>query len=428
MRQTILFIITVSLCSILFAQGGPTSVNNTYRYLKDGDLKKAKEEILKAEKNPNLNNWYKTYYFKGRTYLAIGVSEKPEYQKLCYNCLDTAYAAFDKSIKLNFLKEEHKNIDFETEAGLLEFEQLISNSNEKDFYDSEALFDIIVVQFPALVNAFSNKGVDLYKEENFDSSLFCFEKAIKVSRLTFKVDTQLYYFASIAAQKAYEFNKTIYWNNLLLESNYGVDNEVKSSIYLSQANAYKEIGDTTNMLEILERGIEMFPNANEPLIIEMFNYYITADSHEKAYKFIQLIIQNDPDNPEYHVIKGVMEEEKGNPDIAEKDYTYALLLDSTCFTANYSLGALYFNAAVDSLENIPDDPEGSSSRTTYSKVYWECSDSLFRLAAIYLEKAYKQEPYDLNILKTLHTVYFRIGDMEKYEEVKSKIELLENKF
>ncbi|PLX06187.1 MAG: hypothetical protein C0596_17040 [Marinilabiliales bacterium] len=327
-----------------------------------------------------------------------------------------------KAIKLNFVSEEHRNIDFESELGLMEFAKILNENDERNYEDSEALYDILMNRFPALSNAFINQGVTAYQGGDFETAYGNFEKAVQISTLAFKVDTQLYYFASLAAIKAEKFEEAIQLNDVLIQLNYGANDEDRVGIYLNQATAYKFTGDTVKMLETLENGIEKFPENNYALVIETFNYYVNTGENEKAFEYITMAIDQNPDDAQFYVIKGTLLEELGRKLEAQTEYEKAIELQPENFDANYSLGAFYYNTAVDTLDwadkNIP--------ITEFQKLdeFKQISNGYFEKSLPYLEKAYAQQPKNVNVLGTLRTIYYRLQRMEEYEKIKAELDAL----
>ena len=399
-----------------------SNVTSAWSYLKDGFLGDAKEAIDKAEVHSKTTNWYKTYYFKGQVYQEIGISEKPKYQKLCDNCLDVSYEAYMKAIRLNFVNEEDRNIDFESEVGLMQFMKILNSQDETKFESSEALIDILKNRFPALSNAFINQGVSFYQENEYESAYLKFEKAVMISTISFKADTQLYYFASLAALKAEKYEEAIKLNEVLMQLDFGATDDDKVSVYLNQASAYKLTGDTVNMLETLEAGIVKYPKNNYALVIETFNYYVNSGDNEKALEYISMAIEQNPKDSQFLVIKGTLLEEIGKKVEAQKEYEKALEFDPENYDANYSLGAFYYNTAVDTLDwadkNIP--------ITEFAKLgkYKEIANGFFEQSLPYLETAYAKQPTNINVLGTLRVIYYRLQRMEEYEKIKTEIDAL----
>jgi tetratricopeptide (TPR) repeat protein len=422
MKKLSVLFLMCALSFSVFAQ--KTAVTSAWSYLKDGFLDDAKKSIDKAEAHADTKDWYKTYYFKGQIYQELGISEKPKYRSLCTDCLDISYEAYMKAIKLNFKSPEHRNLDLTTELGLMQFLTILNEANEKNYEDTEALYDIILNRFPALSNAFINQGVTKYQANDFEAAYTNFEKAVMIATLSFKADTQLYYFTSLAAMKAQKFEEAVQLNKLLIDMKFGADDDERVSIYLNQAIAYRQIGDTANMLKTLEGGIKAYPNANYPLVIETFNYYVNQGENEKAFEYINMAIVKNPEDAQFYVIRGTLLEEMKRKSEAQGDYKKALELNPENFDANYSMGAFYYNTAVDTLDwadkNIP--------ITQFQELdkYKIIANDYFSQALPFLEKAQSQQPTNLNVLSTLKTIYYRLMMMDKYNEMTAKINALTN--
>lgn len=515
MKKLSVFMVLAVLSITAFGQNN--KLTSAWSYHKDGFLKDAKEAIDEAEVHPKTKDLYKTHYYKGQIYQDIGISEKPKYQALCDNCFDVAYESYIKALKLNLTNPEDRDIDFNTELGLMKFVKILQENDERNYEDTQALIDIISNRFPALSNAFINQGVTSYQANDYETAYANFEKAIQISTMAFKVDTQLYYFASLAALKAEKFEEAIELNKVLLELNYGATPEDKAGLYLNQATAYKLMGqlvyevksngndlnitytdfqgnsvqetikegnwkkympigknDTINcyisvqsssasnteviiydsegnslknakssganniaqadadvvlsnranpkMLEVLNEGIEKYPENNYPLVIEAFNYYVNIGENEKAFEYITIAIEKNPNDPQFFVIKGTLLEELGRKQEAQKEYAKAIELQPDNFDANYSLGAFYYNTAVDTLDwadkNIP--------ITEFAKLdqYKKIANEYFELSLPYLEKAYAQQPKNVNVLGTLRVIYYRLQKMEEYEKIKGELDAL----
>lgn len=420
MKKLSLLFVFFALSFSLLAQ--KSAVTSAWSYLKDGFLDDAKTSIDKAELNADTKNWYKTHYFKGQIYQEIGISERPKYKALCTNCLDIAYEAYIKAIKLNFVNPEYQNLDLTTEVGLMQFVKILSEQNEQNYENTEALYDIIGNRFPALSNAFINQGVTKYQANDYEGAYVNFEKAVMIATLSFKADTQLYYFASLAAMKANKFEEAIQLNSLLIQMKFGANEDEKVAVYLNQAVAYRNTGDTVKMLSTLEKGIAAYPNANYPLVIETFNYYVNKGESAKAFEYINMAIEKNKNDAQFYVIRGTLLEEMKRKQEAQADYQKAIELQPDNFDANYSLGAFYYNTAVDTLDwadkNVPINKFAELDK------YKEIANNNFKESLPFLEKALTQQETNINVLGTLKTIYYRLGEMEKYTEVTAKITAL----
>lgn len=420
MKKISLVIIGMLFITAIFAQ--KREVTSAWSYLKDGFLDDAKKSIDKATANPETSNWYKTYYYRGQIYQELGITDKKKYKGLCDNCLDEAYDSYIKAILLNFVNPEYRQIDLTSEAGFMKFVSIIQKMDDRNYENTESLYDIIGNRLPALSNAFINEGVAKYQEQKWEESYAKFEKAVVIATLSFKADTQLYYFTSLAALKAKKFEEAVKLNDFLIESKFGANDDERVLIILNQAVCYRELGKTDKMIETLQKGIEKYPNANYPLVIELFNYFVNSEQNDKALEYINLAIQKNPNDPQFYVIRGTLNETLKLRDNAIADYKKAIELDPNNFDANYSAGAYYYNTGVDTLDwadkNIP--------ITEFARLeeFKKIANGLFGQAKPYLEKAETLQPTNMNVLATLKTIYYRLGEMEKYKEADAKIKKL----
>jgi tetratricopeptide (TPR) repeat protein len=337
MKKFSLVIIGMLFITAIFAQ--KREVTSAWSYLKDGFLDDAKKSIDKATANPETSNWYKTYYYRGQIYQELGITDKKKYKGLCDNCLDEAYDSYIKAILLNFVNPEYRQIDLTSEAGFMKFVSIIQKMDDRNYENTESLYDIIGNRLPALSNAFINEGVAKYQEQKWEESYAKFEKAVLISSLSFRADTQLYYFTSLAALKAKKFEEAVKLNDFLIEAKFGANDDERVLIILNQAVCYRELGKTDKMIETLQKGIEKYPNANYPLVIELFNYYVNSEQNDKALEYINLAINKNPNDPQFYVIRGTLNETLKLRDKAIADYKKAIELDPNNFDANYSSGA-----------------------------------------------------------------------------------------
>lgn len=421
--------IALVLSLILIAHLGFTQKSNViscWNYLKEGVLDEAKSSIDKAAEHKKTSDWWKTWYYHGQTYHMLAISKKPKYQKLCDSCADIAFSSYMKSLRLNCMNEDVKKANLETQAGIMTFIKALRD-DDTEFEDNKAFVDVLTTRLPALSAKYVNDGVAAFQTgSEYEKALENFEKALSASSLssmvTGKVDTQVYYYTSLAAINAKNWEKSIEYNKLLKQMEYGETNEEKAKIYKYLATSYKNSGDTAKFIETLKAGIEKYPENNYDLIIDMFNHYVSTNQSEKAYEYISLAIERQSNKAQFYVIRGTLLEEMERGREAAAQYKKAIELDPDNFDANYSMGAYYYNYAADTLawanENIP-----PTDFEQYDAVKAE-ADKLFEKALPYLEKAYSMKPKDINVLQTLKTIYYRLQEMEKHDKIKTELDAL----
>ncbi len=419
MKKISLIIICVNI--VLFSQA-QTNITNALNSLNNGLLDDAKSSIDKAEADPNTNENYKTFYYKARIYQDIGLTDNPKYKNLCKNCFDIAFESYLKALVLNVVKPELKNLDLSTEAGLLQLAKSINAHDGLNTEDQDALNDILRNKIPALSNAFFNIGVAHYKDKNYLKSLEYFQKSLTIAIITNIVDPQLYYLTSLAALRAENYELAIKYSDLLIEINYGSTNDEKVAIILNKAIAQRNSGNESEMLITLDKGIKAYPNENYSLIIEKFNYYLKKKDFEKALDCINIAVEQNPRNSSMIITRATLFKELNRKQEASEDYLKAINIDPENYDANLNLGAYYFNIGIDTLKwadsNI--SPEKSEEYAKYKNV---AQDNL-KKALPFLEKANAIKPNNVNVLSSLKTAYYRIGELEKYYKVSADLDAI----
>jgi hypothetical protein len=94
--------------------------------------------------------------------------------------------------------------------------------------------------------------------------------------------------------------------------------------------------------------------------------------------------------------------------------------DENNFYANYSLGALYFNKAV----QIQNKAGMELDDKKYAEMVKEM-DVYFGLALPYLERAYELKNSEVAVVESLKSIYFRLR--EKSPEMQQKYEFFNSK-
>jgi hypothetical protein len=104
----------------------------------------------------------------------------------------------------------------------------------------------------------------------------------------------------------------------------------------------------------------------------------------------------------------------------EAAYKAVLTLDPQNISANYSLGVLYYNSAIDIVTTVnPDETDIAVIDAMQDKM-----QPLFKQSKPYLEKASNLAPSRTDVLKGLEIVYFNLNDVSKYKLVQAKLKKL----
>jgi hypothetical protein len=104
----------------------------------------------------------------------------------------------------------------------------------------------------------------------------------------------------------------------------------------------------------------------------------------------------------------------------EAAYNQVLKDDPQNISANYSLGVLYYNQAIEIVSSVnPDETDIVVIDEMQNKM-----QPLFKQSKPYLEKASTLAPDRTDVLKGLEIVYFNLNDLAKYKAVQAKLKKL----
>ena len=159
------------------------------------------------------------------------------------------------------------------------------------------------------------------------------------------------------------------------------------SIYL-HANILREAGRTEDALKELQAARVQFPR-EQSLIIEELNIYLEAEDYERAENNLKLAAEGDPNNEILWFSLGSVYDNLDKTEMAAEAYLKAISIKGDYFDANYNLGAMYFNQAVEGINAANDmwKPRMSKAETAEQLSIEELAKAKFLSGRPYLEAA-----------------------------------------
>lgn len=377
MKKVCLLTLFAAFTAVLLAQtNNRTAAFNHLRY---GRLDKAKQAIDLAAAHPNTMNDAKTWFYYGNVYLAIHLSDNPDYKKLDANALDKAYNAYLKAKELDVKKEHAADI--------------------KD-------------RLTVCAEQYFNQGVASYNRSDFVNASKLFQQAAGINASLGITDTLSYFYAAQSAYFGNQLEQSKDLFNQLLAMNYK-----EPAVFRFLSEIYKNENNLDKALQIVKEGRKIHPD-DFGLIIEETNIYLATDQREKAMELLQIAIQRDQTNPTLYFAVGTQFEQMGDFKEAEKNYKRAIELNPDYFDANYNLGALYVNKAIelsDDANNLP-----FTEQVKFEELRLQ-ADEFLRKSIPYLEKADELNPGDIVVLRTLRDIYVRLNMYDKIKEIDAKL-------
>lgn len=207
------------------------------------------------------------------------------------------------------------------------------------------------------------------------------------------------------------------------------------STYFSILNAE---GDE-NAVKVLEKGKEMVPNSPELLFAEI-NYYIGQNRFDVLEEKLKQAIAAEPDNPSVRTALGNVymnlyesdytengdtEQGKKYFDNAVDYFNQAIELEPKSFDAQYSIGSMYFNKAVELYKSMTSLTMSKDDQVKYEKFKKE-ADKLMATSLPYFKKSEAINPNDVNTLIALSEVFARTNDFEKSNAFKERLQVVKD--
>ena len=271
----------------------------------------------------------------------------------------------------------------------------------KSRYTDEIRLGLAQVQTKA-----NNTGIKNYVAEAFDQAGSSFDLAAEVARNFEMIDTMAVYNAALCYEKADLTDLAIERYLDCAAINYQVPN-----VFLFVSTLYRNTGNDEAALKILQDARVDYPR-EQSLIIEELNIYLTNKDFERAKTNLELAAEQDPTNEILWFSLGSVLDNIGMTEDAIVAYKKAIDVNSDYFDANYNLGALYFNQAVQGINSANDmwKPRMTSKEASAQKKLETEAKELFSTAKPYLEIAHEVSPEDVQTIRSLKDIYARTGE------------------
>lgn len=300
--------------AISYAQ--PNNVITAYMHLQEKQLEDAKEKIDAASEHAKTKGQAKTWYYRGKIYMAIFNDIKAsenDYGLTPENALLEASSSYKKARGLNTERIDKNQLDRE---------------------------------YQITANYLLNEGVSLYNDKSYAVAGRMFKKTVEVQSDFGIVDSLAMYNVALAAEKAGNITEAVDYYLQCARMGYNADASYQAAVIL-----LRDQGKTNDAKKILDEGLKL--NAkNVNLLITKINMLLKAEDFNGALFTIDQALVEMPDNADLHFSRGTLLEGSDFKE-AVKSYERATEIDPNHINALYNLGAAYYNQAVE-LRNAED--------------------------------------------------------------------------
>ena len=386
MKKVVLLLAVVCFSTGVFAQKG--KVTSAMTLIEQGTLDKAKEALDQAMTNSKSMNWFNTYFAKGKLCQAVYKSDNPKFKAFYTDPLGEAYTAYEKAMQLDTKGGTKKRI----------ITGMVYNALALDLY---------------------SQGGAQFDAKDFAGALKSFETQIEITESDKYVgvtDTGMYYNAGLAAMNAGKQPEAIKYFEKCADMKYlGV------TPYFQISQSYLEMGDTVKAESLLKSLPDKFPG-DKNVTLQLIDLYIKAGKNEDALKNLAIAKADDPGNYSLHFAEGIIYLNANKYDEAIADLTKSVELKSDLYDSQYGLGAAYINKASDMFVKANDIMDVNKYNTAIEEAM-----AIFAKALPYMEKADELKPNDVFAMRSLKELYYRLKMTDKYNDIKAKLDALEQK-
>ncbi len=386
MKKVLLLLAAVSISIVATPQKG--KVTSALGYIDQGNLDKAKEALDQALHDEKTAEWPNTYFALGKLAQATFKSDNPKFKAYYSDPLDTAYAAYEKSMRLD-----------------------PKGSFKKKIITGQIYTDLAL--------DFFNQGSSQFEAKDFKAALKSFENQIQIAEsdnYIGAVDTGMYYNAGLAAINAGANQEAIKYFEKCAEMKY-----LGITPYYQIYESYLALGDTAKAESELMGLDKIFPD-DKTITLQLIDLYIKSNKPDEAQKYIKVAKEADPNNSTLYFAAGIMYLNQSKYDEAIAELTKSIELKPDVYDAQYGLGAAYINKASDMFVK--------ANEIMDVKKYSDAIDSaniVYSKALPYMEKAYELNPDDVYAMRSLQELYYRLKMTDKYNAMKAKLDSVDKK-
>ena len=382
------FVLILAVCISIGAAAQMGKVTAANNFIDQAALDKAKENLDVALVNEKSMTNPKTFITKGRLCQEVFKSDNPKFKALYDNPLDDAYSAYEKALELD-------------PKGVIKKQLSVGST------------------YLLLGNDFITLGAQKYEAKDFEGALKAFEMNLKISSSELYIgipDSAIYFNAGLAAYNGKMYDKAIPYFKKCTEIKYEAINS-----YLLEFQSYMFIEDKTNAEATLQRAFKAFPD-NQDLLLNLVDFYMKNDKLDDAFSYINLAKGKDPNNYSLHWAEGVLYMKQEKFTEAIECLKKSVEINGELYETQYNLAVCYYNKAVEMLQKANEIMDA----TKYNVAAAE-ANAVFISAIPYFEKASSIKQDDVDALKNLKELYFRLRTVKpeyevKYNETVKKLE------
>lgn len=401
MKKSILTFALVALCLAAAAQ--TLEVQSAAQDMRKGYLSKAKASIDKACAHEQTKDDPKAWYYKGLIYCQIGEESRKPKSKYKDLAADWCEQAYDAALKCKELDKDNEYAE--------------TNNTVFSFVGGELC----------------TRATDAFnKDHNYEACLKMCEDAIKAYGYTGdkKSADFAYYLAGLSASQLHNNDLVKKYFNVLMRRKTD-----KANVYQTLFTMYRSEENNAEALKVANNFYKNHPEDYNAALM-MSEAYLMSGDKAKSEEMVNAALNQTKDNPQVYakLLCAAAEMLAGNQDFegAEAKYNESLAITSNQFEANFGMGGMLYNRAVDKLNTeVPfDDETGLAAKLEdEAKSLFGKAENYMKAAVAYIdalpaEQQAMQKANLVHCLNALKTIYARLNNMEELKPVNARLQTL----
>ena len=382
MKRIILIAIIFTGC-INALQAQRSKVISLFQLIETGKYDEAKKAIEEAVEDEKTVEWPVTWYVRGQlcqTAYEEGIKKKnKKHYELYPDQLYVAYDSYEKALELDSRGRIEKQLP---------------------------------PLYVLLANNFQKLGENQFKDKQYKEALRAFEKALQINQnpmLSVVIDSNLIFNTALAAYESRAWEKAVTYLSQLNEHKYS------SNVSHLLFNVYLETHDTLAAEQLLTEDINRYED-NEDLVMLLADLLYEKNEIEKAVGVLDTAFTQKPDNYICPYSIGLIYQKTEQYGRAIAAYKMSVDLAPEEVKIYTNIGTCYYNTGVEIQEN---------ARTiANNRIFLEekkKSESEFRSAIQWLEKAHEKDPDNQIVIEKLYALYKVLGITDKIKSMESII-------
>lgn len=414
MKKVALILGAVVLSTGLFAQKANVKKASDALWEEPVNYEKAISYINLAKENPETAESSDTWYTAGR----IGYDMAYKEMNKLYLQQQPNYDAMGTGLDMMFTNymEANKYDSYLDKKGRVKYE------NRKK----------MIGDFKEMFGQYIQAGINAADERNFEKAFTLLNEYLLISdsemfgEKSIKIDTtynEVKYYAAFYARRAEKEDEAL----RLFEELKPVQN--KNSVYVFQnlSEMYMAKGDTVKAEAVLEEAVAMFPT--DPNVIgSLVNHYMIVGKSEKAVENLDKLVNSDPSNVQYKVVKAsvlAIQMKEFNQAKATLEPLFADGSASKDAAILFEMGRIWALDGMTQLEKAQDIEDDKA----YNKAVAEAKTCFEKALEYYVPARSIMSQDDANygtLLQSIREMYVRLGktSSDEYKALNEEIKAL----